>query len=259
MTHLRHLARHLVLPPLAALALAVPAAGADLPGEIEVLTRQWIGLERQRDALRADWQRQRPVLEQQLALLAQEEEELRTLLASAEDRQSEVEARRLELLEAQAAMEQEQAAVERELDRAVIGIRRLHGQLPPPLAEAWREDIGRLDDDNLGSSEVMQIVVDMLTALQDFQQRLSLHEDMITLEDGTSYRVRQVYLGLSHGWYLSVGGELAGAGAPSPEGWRWQTLEDGAFIADMIAILESRQPARLLRVPLSLPADEGSR
>ena len=63
--------------------------------------------------------------------------------------------------------------------------------------------------------------------------------------------VRALYIGLGQGYYVTVSGEAAGIGYPTPEGWRW-TPQDGLAdeISRAIAILQSEDvPAY---VPLSV-------
>jgi hypothetical protein len=81
----------------------------------------------------------------------------------------------------------------------------------------------------------------------------------MTMTDGRDYIVQQVYLGLSHGWYVTADGRFAASGMASPEGWQWTALDDGGQIAAIVGILERRFDAELVSVPLSLSAPSGAR
>ena len=225
--------------------------------EIQTLTQQWIGLEHQKDLLKRNWRNDLPVLEQQLALLERENQELSTLLERTEADQGEVEERRLSLLEQQTRLELEQSLLEKELTSALIDVEGLYPQLPPPLVDAWDSHLPRLRSGLLNNSEKLQVILEMLGQLDDFQRKITLHQDVITLSDGNDYLVNQVYLGLSHGWYVSADSLYAGAGKASPDGWYWQESDEAEVIVQIIAILERRQNTELLKLPLQLDNTEG--
>ena len=89
---------HVVL--LGSLLIPMNSFAADDPVEdIHQLTLQWTGLEHQKDLLRKNWRRDKPVLEQQLSLLERETRDLNRFLKESAQEQDEVEQRRLELLE----------------------------------------------------------------------------------------------------------------------------------------------------------------
>ena len=220
--------------------------------DVEGLISRWVGLERQKDELNNNWREQQPILQQQLYLLEQEQDELNELLKSTENLQDEVEAKRLQLLEEQSLMEQQQQALEQSLNRSIIELERIYKQLPPPMHDAWQDSISKLQGDLLSNSERLQLVVEMLGQLNDFQQKITLHESKMQLDDGEQYLVRQVYLGPSHGWYITADGIRAGSGTATPLGWVWQSGADSETVARFIAILERRHAAELLTIPIVL-------
>ena len=245
--------------PTAALVLVVSAglAQEDRTQEVESLTLQWTNLERQRNLLQSNWRTEEPVLEQQLVLLDREREELSAFLEQTEVAQDEVEARRLELLDRQSQLEREQAALEIELTTAIAQLQGLYRQLPPPMVVAWSERLPELDADYLTTSERLQVLLEMLGGLDDFQRRISLQEAVMTLPNGEEHLVKQVYLGLAQGWYLSANGLYAGVGQPSAEGWQWIGLDEPEMVDRLIAVLERRRNAEFLSLPILLGAVAG--
>jgi multidrug efflux pump subunit AcrA (membrane-fusion protein) len=229
---------------------AVPAA--DPTEEIQDLTLQWTGLERQRNLLDSNWRSEEPVLEQQLALLERERSELTELLEETAQDQDEVEARRLDLLDRQTQLEEEQAQLEIELEASIERVQSLYNLLPPPMIAAWEERLPELESDYLTTSERLQVVLEMLGELDDFHRRIGLHQEVMTMPDGQDYLVRQLYLGLSHGWYVSADGRFAGAGRAGPTGWQWRESADAEAIERVISILERRRNAELLALPVEL-------
>lgn len=248
----------IVIALLGALSAGSASSQDDPLRTIDALTLEWTGLEHQKDLLEADWRTQKPVLEQQLSLLEREARELNTLLEASTREQDEVEERRLELLEEQTRLEQEQEALERSLTQAALVLRSLHRELPPPLLEAWNEELPRLDDPLLTATEKLQLVLELLGQLDDFDRKITVHETVMALADGRDYAVKQVYLGLSHGWYVTADQGLAGAGRTGPEGWRWSAVADGRPIARIINVLERRVDPELVSIPLALDAPPAS-
>ncbi|HXS78684.1 MAG TPA: DUF3450 family protein [Gammaproteobacteria bacterium] len=225
---------------LAALAAPTSAQDTDPVREIDALTQQWTSLEHQKDVLRADWRTQKPVLEQQLRLIERETAELSALLETTAAQRDEVEQRRLELLTEQTKLEEEAAALDASLAQASVVLHSLQRDLPPPLATAWADELARLDNTVDTSTERFRKLIELLGQLEDFEAKITLNEVVMTLADGRDHVVKQVYLGLSHGWYVTADQSFAAAGKPGPDGWLWTPVTDAAPIANIVGILEQR-------------------
>jgi TolA-binding protein len=208
--------------------------------EIDALTRQWTSLEHQKDELRAEWRAQKPILEQQLTLLEREIAELNKLLETTAEKHDDVEQQRLKMLEEQTRLEEESAALEASVAQASLGLHSLQRDLPPPLAEAWAEELARVDNPDATVTERFQKLLELLGELDDFDAKVTLNEAVMTLGDGHDHAVKQVYLGLSHGWYVTADQRFAAAGMPGPDGWAWTPVTDAAPIAKIVGILEQR-------------------
>jgi len=245
---------------LLAVVPAVVSGQSDNPvREVDALTSQWTDLEHQTDTIEANWRTQQPVLEQQLSLLDRETRELTEYLAGFEQQQDEVEQRRLELIEEQTQLEREQDTLESSLTQISRELRVLGPQLPPPLAATWTADLARFENGLLTNTEKLQIALQLLGQLDDFEQKITLNDTVMTLADGADYEVHQLYLGLSHGWYVTSDGRFAASGAAGPDGWRWTSVEDGRQISEILAILERRTEPQLVSIPLSLNTDSAGR
>lgn len=235
------------------------ATAADEPArQVQDLVQQWTGLARQQQQLQAAWQQDEPVLRQQLLLLQREAAELESVVQTSTQQQDEVEQRRLDLLQEQTRFEQDQAGLERVLERTVLSLRGLHPRLPPPLHAAWQGELPRLDDARLSAGERLRIVLDLLRQLDSFEQKLTLHESVLPVAEGQDWLVQQVYLGLARGWYLSADGRFAGAGAATAEGWRWQPLDDAAEVAVLLEVLQRRRSPALVDLGIRLAPAAGT-
>jgi len=236
-------------------AIARPSGAqepADPIRQIDALTQQWTSLERQKDELRSEWRTQKPVLEQQLTLLEREISELETLIKTTTEQQDDVEQQRLAMLEEQTRLEQDSAALEASLAQASLNLHSLTRDLPPPLSKHWDDDLARLDNPLATVSERFQKLLDLLGQLDDFDAKVTLNEAVITLGDGGDHVVKQVYLGLSHGWYVTADQRFAAAGMPGPDGWAWSPVADGAAIAKIVGILEQREHPEFVSIGLKL-------
>jgi hypothetical protein len=250
MQRIVHAGSSLLLAALVAPGIAQQAA--DPVREIDALTQQWTDLEHQKDVLRADWRTQKPVLEQQLRLLEREIAELTAFLETTAAQQDEVEQRRLELLTEQTELEEEAAALDASLAQASVVLHSLQRDLPPPLSEAWVEELARLDNSVETSTERFRKLIDLLGQLEDFEAKVTLNEVVMTLSDGRDHVVKQVYLGMSHGWYVTADQSFAAAGMPGPNGWQWTPVTDAAPIATIVGILEQRLDPDFVSIPLEL-------
>jgi hypothetical protein len=237
----------------AALALPVGAQqAADPIRQVDALTQQWTSLEHQKDELRSGWRTQKPVLEQQLTLLERESKELTTLIETTAQQQGDVEQQRLKMLEEQTRLEEEDAALEASLVQASARLHSLHRDMPPPLSRAWDDELARLDNPVATVTERFQKLLELLGQLDDFDAKVTLNETVMTLEDGADHVVKQVYLGLSHGWYVTADQRFAAAGMPGPDGWAWTPVTEGAAIAKIVGILEQRVDPDFVSIGLRL-------
>ncbi len=229
------------------------AGAADNPArQIDELTTQWTTLQHQQDVLTSNWRLEKPVLEQQLDLLERESKGLSEVFEQSSKQQGQVEQRRLELLQQQTQLEQEQAATQSSLGRITAALHGLYPQLPPPLVLAWNQTLPKLDEPTRTASDKLQIALELLSKLSDFQQKLTLNETVMPLKDGQDYLVKQVYLGLSHGWYVTADLKHAAMGRADVNGWQWTDTDEAAAIAHMIGILERKQSPELVSLPATL-------
>ncbi len=230
--------------------------------QTDKLVNRWLDTERQATHLETQWQAEKPVLNQRIALLKAERAQLKSILQRDSAQQSDVAERRAELLAEQTRMEEEQVKLEdglRSLRKRLDYLARL---LPPPLQAPWEKEQQILD----GSSQVsdqgstqpstqLQVAIAQLGLLADFDQRVSVHEMPLTTPNGSDVLVKQIYLGVGAAWFVGGDGTYAGWGAATPEGWVWHFDDslDGDEIAKAVAVFEKKQQAELVTLPLRLP------
>jgi hypothetical protein len=226
--------------------------------ELQNLVQKWASLERQSTALLTGWQQQELLVRQRQRLLEEEKSQLQEILDSNVQDTSGVEQRRLELLALQNTMESDQADLSRALQRASSTILSLHERLPPPLYSAWQEGMTLLElavaaDPDQATNLRLQSITSMLNQLEDFQLRISVHESPINHE-GREILVRQIYLGASHGWYVSDDSSVAGYGHADAIGWDWlnDVEVDATTVKNALSMLENNNNIELVTLPVRL-------
>ncbi len=225
--------------------------------QVDQLATQWTTLQRQQDVLLSSWRSEKPVLEQQLDLLERESKSLSEVFEQSSKQQGQVEQRRLELLQQQTTLEQEQAATAASLGRITAALHALHSQLPPPLVTAWDKELGKLDQPERSASDKLQLALVLLGQLADFQQKVTVNETVMKLPDGQEHLVKQVYLGLGQGWYVSADLKHAAVGSPAVDGWHWTDTDEAAAITRVISIVERKQSPALVSLPARLSKAAG--
>ena len=221
------------------------------------LIKQWLSIEKQRNALNFDWRQQQPLLKQRLTLLTQEQIQLQDKIAGDKLSSSDVEDKRTQLMTSQNDMEANQSLVENALIDYYQLITELHPQLPPPLFESWQEKLSSRTTKKINTTEKLTTLLDMLEQLNDFDQRISHHQSIQRVIDESIEKemvVRQLYMGLAQAWYVSLDGSLTGRGIPESSGWRWIPDEqvDSETILNAIAMIERKSEARILSLPVAL-------
>jgi hypothetical protein len=96
-------------------------------------------------------------------------------------------------------------------------------------------------------------VVGILSAVNKFNQQITVTSEVRPLADGTSAEVTAVYVGIGQGYYVGANGKVAGIGTATEAGWTWRPANDAADqIARTIAILRNEQPAAFVRMPVEI-------
>ena len=227
------------------------------PAELDRMTLQWSELEQQRSALEAQWLQREEVLKQQSQLLSVERKTLEAVLAEDQTLNDDVAQKRKQLLAQQIQMEKEQQALVDVLDGYLQAALDLQYRLPPPLQASWQTLIDEQSADEADNSKRLQLLLQLLAQLEDFEARIAQHQTVMTL-GGQQIQVQQFYLGLSQGWYVDKAGRHAGYGYSSAEGWQWLPEDQSAAVDPqqllrVLAMMHGQQQAELTPVSVALP------
>lgn len=221
------------------------------------LIKQWLSVEQQRNEIINDWHQQKPLLEQRLTLLTQEQEQLEQDIVTASVNDSDVEKKRAELLTSQNEMEAAEGQLESALVKYYQFIAELQGKLPPPIQKIWRSKLSEAELQQADTTQRLNTLLELLEQLNDYQNRISHVQSalVLTTESGDKeMMVHQVYLGLSQAWYVSLDGSLVGRGQPTKHGWQWISDEtvSAETLFKTIAMMERKTEANFVQLPISL-------
>lgn len=191
----------------------------------EQLMGQWLNLEMQKGALQSNWNRSRDNLDQRFTLLDAEQKRLKEILSQRTVATTEVDQRRLELLQRQEKLEQDQAQLDGQLKKYLQRAQLIQPRLPPPLSAQWTEKLGLLGQENASSSERLEHLLSLFKQFDEFNQRVALHMGALDVPIANQapqpILTSQIYLGASQGWYVSDDGKAYGYGRPTSTGWKW--------------------------------------
>lgn len=239
----------------AALAAALVAAGGaliarpqesgDPIGDARAALAQWVETRRQIAKVRSDWAVSRELLEDRVAVVQRQIEQLRAQIAEADVTLAQGGTDRVAQ---QAEREKHDFAAEKL--RGVIGtlegrVQALLERLPQPLLDRTELVRHRLPADPAKSdaslSDRFATVVAILNEADKFQREITEVNEVRKLPDGSSAEVTTIYLGLGQAFWVTRDGLTGGTGAPGPDGWVWSASPDApAALAAAVTMLKKK-------------------
>ncbi len=227
--------------------LAKPLRAADdhSVDELKQATDRWIDLEARVAKEGNDWRAQKEVMTTSVEVLKKEREELQAKV-SANDLaaglfRTRFESSQLELdaqKKAHAALTEGCLAIERRARALLV-------RLPDPLQvrlQPMFDKLARSDGDApVATSERTQLVVGILTAIDQFNNTLTLTHQLRPNGNGEMLDVKVLYWGLAMGYGIDTEGRHAWVLRPGPEGWQWTESPDGAAaIKTLVGVYEKQ-------------------
>jgi hypothetical protein len=232
-------------------------AQTDIVEQTDNLIKEWLSIEQQRNDMINDWNQQKPLLEQRLTLLKQEQVKLEKDIDTVNVNDTDVEKKRAELLSSQNDMEAAEGQLESSLIKYYQFITELQSKLPPPIQKLWQSKLTEPEFQQADTTQRLSTLLDLLEQLNDYQHRISHTQSALILPTKSGNKemmVHQVYLGLAQAWYVSLDGSLVGRGQPSKSGWQWLADEtvNAEIVLNAIDMMERKVEANFLQLPISL-------
>jgi FtsZ-binding cell division protein ZapB len=248
-------------------AVLVPAVAAaqtrtgGSEGEVLDSTRstvaKWVETQQIISKEKKDWQLGKDVLLQRISLIESEIASLEDKIAEtrkgiddADDKRDELAAQNGQLKSAAASLYDRIGPLEEKT-------RRLLATLPEPLRERVEPLSQRIPDDpsvaDASISERFQNVIGVLNEVNKFDRDVSVTNELRRLPDGSMAEVTVVYLGLGQAYYVTSGGDGAGVGRPTQNGWEWTAANHLApEIRQAVEILQNTQPPAFVPLPVEI-------
>ncbi|MDC0598224.1 DUF3450 domain-containing protein [Gammaproteobacteria bacterium] len=235
--------------PVLKAAQAQPSAST----EIQDLLNSWLSIEEQISAITANWKLESSILEMQESLLQEEIRILSANLAQNTESTTAVDEERERLLSLQTNLESSQESLTSALSGVIARLNTYLPQLPPPLSQSWQEKLSNLAEEK-DNSLSLQTVLELLTAIDDFNSTVIINQSIIQLNDGRNILTKQLYLGTTAAWYVSANGEYSGVGFPSQAGWQWSEKNSlqTASLQQAIAMIERNVDIDFVALPFEL-------
>lgn len=236
---------------------------------VDGLVDQWVSIEAQRENIILDWAEKKQSLLQQIALLEAEHEALTKVAENNRLKIDQNREERLQLAQAQEDLEKEQLQMEKAVESAALKMLALQEILPPPLQNAWQFHARELNKSEISTSERLDHVLRLLKNFDSFNQRIVVSESIIHVPDKDGLHpvlVKQVYLGVSQGWFASEDGRYYGFGKAVKGKWHWYFQEEAdqylgetlspSRILEVANITENPALAELVALPISISHEE---
>jgi hypothetical protein len=193
------------------------------------------------------------LLKQRIILLLIEKIQLQALLSEKSTDSSEVEQKRLKLIQEQSELESQQEKLSQGMGLLRQQLNAIQGLLPSPLLKSWQQENANLSA--IGQmSEQLQVALAQLSNLAEFDHRISVMQHTIVNSQNENILVKQLYLGAGLAWFVSLDGSYVGTGQVTEKGWVWQFDQslDSNEIRKAIAIFEKQSEADFVELPFEL-------
>jgi hypothetical protein len=216
-----------------------------------VETQEIISRERQ------DWQIAREVLEQRIALIEGEIASLEEKIGGIREGIGEADTKQQSFVAENRSLKQASTMLIDVIGTLEAKTNQLLTSLPDPLRMRVSPLSERLPADPTGTdltlSERFQNVIGILNEINKFNQEISVTSEVRPLPDGPTAEVKVLYLGLGQAYYVTVSGNAAGIGHPSPEGWSWTAANELADeVTRAIAILQNERVPSFVPLPVTI-------
>lgn len=239
------------------LGLATPLWAQPPLGATRTALERWIEARQLISKTSADWQADRELLEQTVALYERELQSLAMQRGEVSTNTAQVDIERAAALKQQAGLEAASAKV-RELAAALEKrAAALAPSFPAPLADKVRPLLARFPADPAAERptglERMRNVVGLINEVNRFNAAVTVISQVKKNPAGAEVQVETIYLGLAQAFFVDKAGEYAGVGAPGANGWEWTPRPELAGrVQRALAIYRNTAPAAFVGLPVTL-------
>ncbi len=234
------------------------ALGSNALDTARATVKEWVATENAISAEAIAWDEKQNLLNDLIAVTRAEKNQLLASIEEIESTATAADSIRTELVHTQESLSKSQQLLNKFLKHMEPKLIGLKTSLPQPLIKKLEPFYQRIPEKpeitSLNTAERMQTVVSLLTAIQQFDQNITVTEELRELNDGSTGEVITLYLGLGSAYYKTRSGDDAGVGTPNANGWIWNAQPQlSERIAEAIAIAQNvSQEARFIQLPIQI-------
>lgn len=246
--------RYLILFVGACTALAAAEPTLD---ETRSTLEKWVETRQLISRTKSDWQVDKELLEQQVALFERELKNISDVAGKVDTSSAQVAKERAEAEATIKSAEAALAATKAFANDFQSQIQKLVPRLPAPLQESLKPLLNRLPADPAGSkmaaTERAQVIVGILNEIDKFNNSVAIYSEKRKNERGEEIAVQTIYVGLGAAYFVNDAGDFAGVGSPGANGWEWTTnAEVGPAVKDAVRIYRNEGAARFIALPVAI-------
>ncbi|AQQ70564.1 hypothetical protein SMSP2_00916 [Limihaloglobus sulfuriphilus] len=241
-------------------AFATVAAAEDRDAQIDnaqALIEQWVETERIISSEKRDFELSKEMLAERIKLVEQEIESFKEKISDSKKSIAEADKKRDKMIKENDRLKDATDSLNGVLSTLESRTLELLKRVPGPISEHVKPLSQRVpanpDETELSVSERFQNIVGILNEVNKFNSEITLSTEIRTMPYGNSVEVTALYLGISHGYYASANGVVAGMGTASELRWEWIPDNDIAVeVLELIAILNNEKVASFVQVPMEI-------
>ena len=242
---------------IAALLLSAAALRANETVEkIEADTDRWIEIQSQIAKEKNQWKTDKELLQGSIKVLTTRNEALKQNLESNQTASGLFTSNYQKVAN---AIQENEAAIEfleSKLPALEAKLRAIAPRLPLPLRDEVEGQLQKISSGDASmtatASTRVQSLVATLTAIDRFNNSLTLSHEIRSNGQGGEVDVSILYWGLSSGYAVAGNGEQAWILTPGPESWVWTESDLGIEIKMLIERYESRENPVLVSLPTAI-------
>jgi hypothetical protein len=233
-------------------------AGESALGATRTALEQWVQTHQLLSRTRADWAKDKDLLEQSLALFRRE-------LQALDEQVTRLGTNQVAMAGERAAAQAQEARFHTALDGVRGPLTRIEGRIkalepvfPPVLLTTIQPVLNRLpttpNPTNVTVAARLQAVLTLLSEVDKFNGTLTLAEETRPGPQGKTVAVDVLYAGLGQAWFVDKTASFAGVGVPGSKGWNWTPRPElAAAVARALRVYRNELPAAFVALPLELP------
>jgi hypothetical protein len=199
--------------------------GAESVAKLRSAVSEWVNVEKAISQEALAWKEKRELLEDLTSLSQNEIASLEREIKRASEDASDADHKRAKMLADGKALDESGERISVFLEKMEGRLDQWKPRFPQPLINdlgpVFVKLNGTTSQASSGSAERMQTVVMILDAVQKFDRKVTVFEEVRELGDGSSGIVKTLYFGLGAAYYVSEANDDAGIGRPSSSGWNW--------------------------------------